>query len=136
LGFAISIRDLSMGVVRATAGGVLLTGLYVGTGTLWLPMVLHALLDLRVAILPASSRRVAQAQPAASRACLCLSLRPSPPRFQLFAKQLDLLVGNLNLPVESDCQPAGADVTKLDTVKRRVVLNGGRKRGFEVCAFL
>jgi len=44
--------------------GVLLTGLYVGAGTLWLPMVLHALLDLRVAILPSSSPQVALAQPA------------------------------------------------------------------------
>src|SRR5215469_14943743 len=64
------------------------------------------------------------------------SLRPCQPRFQLFAKPLNLLVGNLNLPVNSDCEPAGAEVTKLDPVERHVVLNGGRMRCFEICAFL
>lgn len=52
------------GVVGATAAGVLLTGLYALTGTLLAPIILHALIDLRMAILPSSASRVAKAQAA------------------------------------------------------------------------
>lgn len=52
------------GVLGAAAAGLILTALYIATGTLLAPIVLHALIDLRVAILPSSSPQVAQAQPA------------------------------------------------------------------------
>jgi len=52
------------GVVGATAAGVLLTALYVATGTLLAPIVLHALIDIRMAVLPSSAPRVVRAQPA------------------------------------------------------------------------
>jgi len=50
------------GVFGATAAGVLLTGVYVATGTLLVPIVLHALIDLRMAIVPSSSPRLARVQ--------------------------------------------------------------------------
>jgi membrane protease YdiL (CAAX protease family) len=40
------------GVVGTTMAGVLLAALYVATGTLLVPIVLHCLIDLRMAILP------------------------------------------------------------------------------------
>ena len=49
------------GVIGATAAGVLLTAFYVATGTLLAPMVLHALIDIRMAIVPSSAPRVARA---------------------------------------------------------------------------
>lgn len=52
------------GVFGATAAGVLLTGVYVLTGTLLAPIVLHALIDLRMAIVPSSAPQVAKAQTA------------------------------------------------------------------------
>jgi len=54
------------GVVGATCAGVLLSALYIGTGTLLVPIILHSLLDLRVAILPAGSPRVSPTQPTAA----------------------------------------------------------------------
>jgi len=51
------------GVVGATCAGVLLSALYIGTGTLLVPIVLHSLLDLRVTILPTSSPRTSGPQP-------------------------------------------------------------------------
>ena len=52
------------GVLGATAAGVVLTGVYVATGALLAPIVLHALIDLRMAIVPPSTPRWARAQPA------------------------------------------------------------------------
>lgn len=52
------------GVVATTLAGALLCTLYVATGTLLVPIVLHSLIDLRMAILPARSSQVPQAQPA------------------------------------------------------------------------
>ena len=51
------------GVVGATCAGVLLSALYIGTGTLVVPIVLHSLLDLRVTILPTTSPRISPIQP-------------------------------------------------------------------------
>jgi len=51
------------GVVGATCAGVLLSALYIGTGTLLVPIVLHSLLDLRVTILPTTSPRISPVQP-------------------------------------------------------------------------
>jgi membrane protease YdiL (CAAX protease family) len=50
------------GVFGATLAGALLAALYIATGTLLVPIVLHSLIDLRVALLPSSSPRVPQAQ--------------------------------------------------------------------------
>ena len=50
------------GVIGATLAGLLLTALYVVTGTLLVPIVLHALIDLRVAILPNSVPQVIRTQ--------------------------------------------------------------------------
>jgi len=50
------------GVFGATGAGVLLTGVYVVTGTLLVPIVLHALIDLRMAIVPSNALQVARAQ--------------------------------------------------------------------------
>jgi len=50
------------GVIGTTLAGALLCLLYIGTGTLLVPIVLHSLIDLRMAILPASSRQVPQGQ--------------------------------------------------------------------------
>jgi CAAX protease family protein len=52
------------GVVATTAAGVLLTGVYVATGTLLVPIVLHALIDIRMAIVPSGTPRLAKAEPA------------------------------------------------------------------------
>jgi uncharacterized protein len=52
------------GVFGATAAGVLLTGLYALTGTLLAPIILHALIDLRMAIVPSSAPQVGKAQTA------------------------------------------------------------------------
>jgi hypothetical protein len=43
------------GVIATTMAGVLLAALYVATGTLLVPIVLHSLIDVRMAILPSSS---------------------------------------------------------------------------------
>jgi uncharacterized protein len=43
------------GVVGATCAGVLLSALYIGTGTLLTPILLHSLIDLRVTILPTAT---------------------------------------------------------------------------------
>jgi len=51
------------GVVGATCAGVLLSALYIGSGTLLVPIVLHSLLDLRVTILPTLSPRISPTQP-------------------------------------------------------------------------
>jgi uncharacterized protein len=51
------------GVVGATCAGVLLSALYIGTGTLLVPIVLHGLLDLRVTILPTATPRISPTQP-------------------------------------------------------------------------
>ena len=50
------------GAIGATLAGLLLTALYVITGTLLAPIILHALIDLRVAIVPNSLPRVMRAQ--------------------------------------------------------------------------
>jgi len=50
------------GVIGTTLAGVLLAALYVATGTLLVPMVLHSLIDLRVAILPSSIPGAPRAQ--------------------------------------------------------------------------
>lgn len=53
------------GVVGTTGAGVLLCALYIGTGTLLVPMVVHTLIDLRAAILPTSGGiEVPRGQPA------------------------------------------------------------------------
>ena len=49
------------GVFGATAAGALLCALYITTGTLLAPIVLHCLIDLRVAVLPSSNPQL-QAQ--------------------------------------------------------------------------
>jgi uncharacterized protein len=46
------------GVLGASLAGIILSALYIGTGTLFMPIVLHALIDLRVAILPARKTEV------------------------------------------------------------------------------
>jgi len=51
-----------LGILSATLAGVLMCVLYVGTGTLLVPIVLHSLIDLRFALLPAASAPM-QAQP-------------------------------------------------------------------------
>jgi len=50
------------GVIGTTLAGVLLAALYVATGTLLVPMVLHSLIDVRMAILPSSNPQVARAE--------------------------------------------------------------------------
>jgi membrane protease YdiL (CAAX protease family) len=50
------------GIVATTLAGAFLCALYIGTGTLLVPIVLHCLIDLRMAILPSSSPQVPQAQ--------------------------------------------------------------------------
>jgi CAAX protease family protein len=50
------------GVFGTTMAGALMAALYVGSGTLLVPIVLHALVDLRAAVLPAS--RAAKTQTA------------------------------------------------------------------------
>jgi len=52
------------GVVATTLAGVLLCALYVATGTLLVPIILHSLIDLRMAILPAGALQIPRAQPA------------------------------------------------------------------------
>jgi len=49
------------GVIATTLAGALLCVLYIGTGTLLVPIVLHSLIDLRMAVLP-SSRQVPHGQ--------------------------------------------------------------------------
>jgi uncharacterized protein len=53
-----------LGVLSASLAGVLMCILYVGTGTLLVPIVLHILIDLRFALLPSGSAPIQQAQPA------------------------------------------------------------------------
>ena len=53
-----------LGVLSATLAGVLMCVLYVASGTLLVPMALHALIDLRFAVLPATNASVQQAQSA------------------------------------------------------------------------
>jgi membrane protease YdiL (CAAX protease family) len=43
---------------------VLLTAIYVATGTLLVPIVLHALIDIRMAVLPSNRPQMARAQAA------------------------------------------------------------------------
>jgi uncharacterized protein len=50
------------GVVGTSLAGVLFCALYVGTGTLLVPIVLHCLMDLRLAILPASRPQLRRAE--------------------------------------------------------------------------
>jgi hypothetical protein len=52
------------GVIGTTVAGVLLTAFYVATGTLLAPIVLHALIDLRMAVLPSNRPQVMRAQAA------------------------------------------------------------------------
>jgi membrane protease YdiL (CAAX protease family) len=52
------------GVIATTAAGLFLCAVYVGTGTLLVPIVLHAFIDLRMAVLPAGRPQVQTAQPA------------------------------------------------------------------------
>jgi len=51
------------GVVGAACAAVLLSALYIGTGTLLVPIVLHSLIDLRVTILPTTRPRIPPTQP-------------------------------------------------------------------------
>jgi CAAX protease family protein len=52
------------GVVATTLAGVLLCTLYIATGTLLVPIVLHSLIDLRMAILPTGNPQIPRAQAA------------------------------------------------------------------------
>lgn len=51
-----------LGVLSATLAGLLMGILYVATGTLLVPILLHSLIDLRFAILPSSSSPLQRAQ--------------------------------------------------------------------------
>jgi membrane protease YdiL (CAAX protease family) len=52
------------GVIVTSLLGLVLCGLYVGTGTLLVPMALHVLIDLRFAVFPSTFGQVAQPRPA------------------------------------------------------------------------
>lgn len=52
-----------LGVLSATLAGALMCILYVGTGSLLVPIVFHTLIDARFALLPSGSAPIQQAQP-------------------------------------------------------------------------
>ena len=53
-----------LGIVVTGGLGLVFCGLYFASGTLWLPIVIHAIIDLRIAVMPSLTAPVRDASAA------------------------------------------------------------------------